>query len=573
MTLSLTKSTISIMDNQRMFLYAALIVVLFLIWQTWREEHAPKPPPSAQKTEQKMGSMSEAAKTHSELQDLPEITESPIQTTQKPLANEKRITVVTDVLAVEISTIGGDIVQADLPTYPVSLETPDQPFRLLSNSQDHLYVAQSGLVHDKVGQENNKSWLLAPSHHAQYEAENTAYRLASGADQLQVPLVWKGPNGITVKKIFTFHRKKYLVEVEHVVINQGNAVWTGRQYQQLRHGIINNDKTSGFSTTRTYTGAAYYDGKFEKVSFEDMVEQPVNKELSGGWVAMLQHYFVSAWVPKPDDHDMLYTKVVNADRSPEYIIGLRSESKAITPGETVSFHSEFYVGPKLQDHLGEIAKGLELVTNYGIFTVISKPLFWLLKWFHSWLGNWGWSIIVLTVLIKLAFYKLSETSYRSMAKMRSVQPRLAALKERYGSDKQRMNQALMDLYKKEKINPLGGCLPIVIQIPVFIALYWVLLESVELRQAPFIFWIHDLSTKDPFFVLPVLMGITMFAQQKLNPAPIDPMQAKVMMLLPLVFTVFFAFFPSGLVLYWFINNLLSIAQQWAITRRIERAAA
>lgn len=561
------------MDNQRLFLYASLAVVLFLIWQTWQQEHTPKPLPSAQKTEQKMGSTPETAKTLSELQDIPESTESPVQTTPKSMAHEKRIRVVTDVLAVEISTIGGDIVQADLPTYPVSIEALNQPFRLLSHSQDHLYIAQSGLVHDKVGQDNKEIGLLAPTHHAEYDAENTNYRLADGADQLKVPLVWKGLNGVTVKKIFTFHRKKYLVEVEHVVINEGNNVWTGRQYQQLRHGAIKSDGTSRFTRTPTYTGGAYYDGKFEKVTFEDMAEQPLNKELIGGWVAMLQHYFVSAWVPKPADHDMLYTKVVNSDSSPEYIIGLRSESKAIASGETTSFHTQIYVGPKLQDHLGEISKGLDLVTNYGIFTVISKPLFWLLKWFHSWLGNWGWAIIVLTVLIKLAFYKLSETSYRSMAKMRSVQPRLAAIKERYGTDKQRMNQALMDLYKKEKINPLGGCLPIVIQIPVFIALYWVLLESVELRQAPFIFWIHDLSTKDPFFVLPVLMGITMFVQQKLNPAPIDPMQAKVMMALPLVFTVFFAFFPSGLVLYWFTNNLLSITQQWVITRRIEKAAA
>jgi YidC/Oxa1 family membrane protein insertase len=301
-----------------------------------------------------------------------------------------------------------------------------------------------------------------------------------------------------------------------------------------------------------------------------MEGEPLRLELIGGWSAMIEHYFVGAWVPNQEETNLFYS-IVSRSASPRlYTLGMRSPARVVAPGESTVFASELFVGPKLQHRLEQIAPGLELTVDYGYLTVIAKPLYWILEWIHRFVGNWGWSIILLTILIKLAFYKLSETSYRSMAKMRNVQPRMQALRERYGDDKQRMNQALMELYKTEKINPLGGCLPILIQIPVFISLYWVLLESVEMRQAPFIFWIQDLSTKDPYYVLPVLMGITMFAQQKLNPAPIDPVQQKIMMSLPFVFTVFFAFFPAGLVLYWFVNNLLSIAQQWAITKRMEK---
>ncbi len=563
-----TIEAIPIMDNQRLLLYAALAVVMFLIWQAWQEDQRPKPPVPP-KTADQVQSEPTADKMPSDTPDVPQIAEPSLLPTPKYPAEEEHVKVFTDLLAFEISTKGGDIVRGDLLTYPVSIKKPNLPFRLL-DKQDRLYVAQSGLIHDRTAQNIQEPSRLAPSHHALYHAEKKEYHLEDGTDQLQVPLVWKSSNGITVRKIYTFHRDRFLIDIEHVVINEGHDTWVGRQYRQLRHGEIRDEDISRL--LYTYTGSAYFDGKYEKLAFEDMADEPLSKEIKGGWVAILQHYFVSAWVPKPEETSLAYTKVINAARGPEHIIGLRSESQTIAPSETASFHSQLFVGPKLQHRLEDIGKGLDLVTDYGIFTVISQPLFWLLEWLYSWLGNWGWAIIVLTLLIKLAFYKLSETSYRSMARMRAVQPRLVAIKERHGSDKQRMNQALMDLYKKEKINPLGGCLPIVIQIPVFIALYWVLLESVELRQAPFIFWIKDLSTKDPYFVLPLLMGVTMVIQQKLNPAPLDPVQAKVMMILPVAFTVFFAFFPSGLVLYWFINNLLSIAQQWMITRRIEQAS-
>ena len=296
-------------------------------------------------------------------------------------------------------------------------------------------------------------------------------------------------------------------------------------------------------------------------------EQDIERDVSDGWVAMLQHYFLGALIPERGSVEHFYTKTLSNAR---YVIGMIAPQRTIAAGESGVFGTRLYVGPKLQEEMKQVAPGLELTVDYGLLTVLAQPLFWLLKTIHKFIGNWGWSIVLVTLLIKLAFYKLSETSYKSMANMRKLAPRLQSLKERFGDDRQKLNQAMMEMYKKEKINPLGGCLPIAVQIPVFIALYWMLLESVELRQAPFMLWIQDMSSPDPFYILPLLMGVTMLIQQKLNPAPLDPIQAKVMMALPVVFTVFFAFFPSGLVLYWVVNNTLSIAQQWVITRRIER---
>jgi len=307
--------------------------------------------------------------------------------------------------------------------------------------------------------------------------------------------------------------------------------------------------------------------KYEKIQFGDMTDTNLARDIKDGWAAMIQHYFLGALIPATGEVNHYYTRVIDGNR---YVLGLVGPTLTIPNGGSQAFNSRIFIGPKLQDHLATVAPGLELTVDYGMLTVIAKPIFWLVEKIHDFVGNWGWSIILLTLIIKLAFYKLSETSYRSMAQMRKMAPRLQALKERYGDDRQKLNQAMMDMYRTEKINPLGGCLPIVIQIPVFISLYWVLLESVEMRQAPFILWLTDLSAKDPYFVLPLIMGITMFIQQKLNPAPLDPMQAKVMMLLPFIFTVFFAFFPSGLVLYWVTNNVLSIAQQWVITKRVEQ---
>jgi YidC/Oxa1 family membrane protein insertase len=343
----------------------------------------------------------------------------------------------------------------------------------------------------------------------------------------------------------------------------------GSQYQQLQRIPPTKDDNSQF--VYTYTGGVLSspEKRYQKISFEDMTEEPVQLDIQDGWAAMIQHYFVAAWVPPAGQVDRYFARGVGNNR---FVIGMTGPATEIPAGGSSTLSSQLFVGPKIQDRLEKLAPGLELTVDYGWLTIIAQPLFWLLKNIHALIGNWGWSIILLTMLIKAVFFKLSETSYRSMANMRKLQPRIQAIRERHAGDKQKVNQAMMDLYKREKINPMGGCLPILVQIPVFIALYWMLLESVELRQAPFMLWIQDLSAPDPFYVLPLLMGVSMFLQQRLNPAPPDPIQAKVMMALPVVFTVFFLWFPSGLVLYWLVNNILSIAQQWVITKRVEAGA-
>jgi YidC/Oxa1 family membrane protein insertase len=555
------------MDNQRPILYLSLAFILFLIWQAWEQDYGTR----ARAGQPVVEGAVDGADASRTAADVPQAARPDIPGEPAPeltaVAGGELVHVRTDVLDLRLDLRGGDIVQADLPTYPVSLDEPDNPVRILDRAR-RQYVAQSGLIHDPA--EGVDASARAPSHHAPYRAQQLEYTLPAGAESLEVPLVWTGPNGLRVEKVYRFTRGSFLVDVDHRVVNGSGEAWSGRQYRQLRHGPAGDDDGSTF--LYTYTGSAYYDGKYEKLAFDDMQGSPLSLDVPGGWVAMLQHYFISAWIPGAEETNRFYSKVLSGGAVPEYIIGMSSGSQTAAPGETLVFSSGFYVGPKLQEDLDEIAEGLALTVDYGVLTFLAKPLFWILEWVHDWVGNWGWAIVIVTILLKLVFYKLSETSYRSMAKMRAVAPKLQALKDRYGEDKQRLNQALMDLYKKEKINPLGGCLPILVQIPFFIAFYWMLVETVELRQAPWILWIDDLSTKDPFFVLPILMGVSMVIQQRLNPQPLDPIQQKVMMILPLVFTVFFAFFPSGLVVYWLVNNVLSIAQQWVITRRIEQQA-
>jgi YidC/Oxa1 family membrane protein insertase len=548
------------MDNQRLILFIALAFILLLIWQQWQADYGPEPQVQPQ-------SNAEPSQTTDRplprADDVPEAGE-PVRSTEPAAAvPEERpsgqiVEVLTDVLRVEIDTRGGVIRKVELLNYPVSTDKPGEPVDLFKTTPQEVFVAQTGL---------RSADRAAPDHYAPFSAEQPSYSLAEGDTELLVPLSWS-QDGIEVTKTYRFERGEYLIGMTQQLRNKTAEPWTGSQYRQLQ-------RSRPLSKPRfiyTYTGGVIYNEeiKYEKIDFDEMEKEPLRRELLGGWVAMIEHYFVGAWVPDQEQSNLFYSIVSRSATPRVYTIGMRSPARVVAPGDRTVFSSELFVGPKLQHRLEEIAPGLELTVDYGYLTVIAKPLYWIMEWIHRFVGNWGFSIILVTILIKLAFYKLSETSYRSMAKMRNVQPRMQALRERYGDDKQRMNQALMELYKNEKINPLGGCLPILIQIPVFIALYWVLLESVELRQAPFILWIDDLSTKDPFYVLPVLMGITMFAQQKLNPAPIDPVQQKIMMSLPFVFTVFFAFFPAGLVLYWFVNNLLSIAQQWVITKRMEQ---
>jgi YidC/Oxa1 family membrane protein insertase len=480
------------------------------------------------------------------------------QTTTSSLEQSQRIHVVTDLLDVQIDTLGADIRRVALRTYPEKLNEPDNPVVLFRDEPPRVFIAQSGLVAN-AGQ--------SVDHHARFAAEQTEYNLPSGDDQLQVTLTWQGDNGLIVNKIYTFRRNSFVIGMKVDVVNGTAEEWSGTLYRQLQRTDVAAKDKSRF--IYTYTGGIISNdlNKYEKVDFDEMAGwKPEQSYIQGGWVAMIQHYFLGAWIPQQDQFNYFYTKALNNGR---YIVGVSSTETKIAPGQTGEFSSRLFVGPKEQDRLAGVAPNLELTVDYGVLTILAEPLFWLLELIHDYIGNWGWSIVLVTLIIKLVFYKLSKAAYTSMANMRKFQPKIQQIRERYGDDRQRMSQAMMDLYKKEKINPLGGCLPMLVQIPVFISLYWVLLESVELRQAPFILWINDLSTKDPYYVLPLIMGASMFLQQKLNPAPMDPMQAKILQFLPIIFTLFFAFFPSGLVLYWVVNNILSIIQQWHITRKIE----
>ncbi len=554
------------MDNVRLILIISLIFILLLMYQAWQEDYGPKQPkvaststtaPSQTSDSTTVPSVSSSASEEVPTTSKAASIEQSITQNKHPLASNSRIFVETDVFKLELDTMGGDVRRIYLPKYPVSVDKPDEPMILMNDELPNLFVAQSGLV-SKQG---------APTHLDVYKSEKSHYKL--NGDSLDVKLTWQNSEGIKVTKIYTFYKGSYEIGVKYIVTNDSQKNWQGQLYGQFQRTKAN---LGGSRFLYTYMGGAISspDERYEKISFDDMQDGSFNKEnrapWKGGWAAMLQHYFVAAWIPNPDQLYEYETAVFSGGR---YALRVKGPRETIAPQQQKTFNIILYAGPKIQDKLGELAPGLELTVDYGWLWFIAQPVFWMMKMIHKWLGNWGWAIIIITILIKLAFFHLSATSYKSMAKMRRLQPRLAALKERYGDDKARLNQAMMEMYKKEKINPLGGCLPILVQIPVFIALYWVLLESVELRQAPFIWWIKDLSTPDPYYVLPVIMGVTMFLQHHLNPAPIDPIQKKVMMALPFVFTVFFAFFPSGLVLYWVVNNILSISQQWVITKKIE----
>lgn len=559
------------MDNRRLILVVALGFVLILLWQAWTQDHLM--PSASSPTLSQSGSPSavetappsDLPNTIPKAASLPS-TEGAATPSITPSAGV--ITVTTDVLKLQISTQGGVIVQADLLKYPQELDKAE-PVQLLTEQNGFVYVAQSGLLGEKGA--------VAPDHYATYHSAKMDYALAPGENTLSIPLTWS-ENGITVTKTIVLQRGSYALGVNYAVQNNGSAPFSFAQYRQLtRLGT-----TPGTQLVHTYTGTVYAGDvpgskdrlAYEKIPFEEIAKSKLSKDLSNGWVAIIQHYFMSAWTP--DDRTKVnhfYTLITQKNNQTLYTIGMTAPVLTVEPGKTADTGSTLYVGPKIQSNLTPLAQGLNLTIDFGIFTVIADPIFWLLKHFHEWVGNWGWSIVLVTLVIKLLFLWPSAISYRSMAKMRAVTPKMQQLKERFGDDRQKLSQEMMKLYQKEKINPLGGCLPIVIQIPVFISLYWVIAESVELRQAPWIFWIHDLSQKDPYFVLPLLMGISMFIQQKLNPAPVDPMQQKIFAWLPVIFTVFFAFFPAGLVLYWFVNNLLSIAQQYVITRQIERQMA
>lgn len=546
------------MDTQRLIAFIVFSFSLLMLWEAWQDYNRPKQLPNA--AQRAPAGQADAAKS-----ELPVPGEglkgttlpTPIKPSQGP-----RAIVKTDVIEAVIDGHGGDIRQLTLKAYRDNVDEK-RPFILFEDKPGRPYHAQSGLIGEGL-----------PNHKSVYTLKAGEYVLQPGQDALRVDLSYVNDQ-VEVVKTYVFRRGSYVIEVLHTLRNLSSAPLTGYPYYQfVRHG----EPPSGESAfVYTYTGPAIYTeaGKFQKASFEDIAKgkQEHVREAHDGWLAMVQHHFVAAWLPPSPTSS--FKREFRTDRLGEglYRASIITPPLALAPGEAKTVSMRLYAGPQELEKLKVLAPGLEFVVDYGWLTVLAYPLFLLLDWLENLVGNWGVAIILLTVLIKLIFYPLSAASYKSMAQMRKLAPRLQALKERYGDDRQKLHEAMMKIYQEEKINPLGGCLPILVQIPVFIALYWVLLGAVELRQAPFALWIEDLSAPDPYYILPLIMAATMFIQMKMSPTPPDPVQAKVMMIMPIVFSVFFFFFPAGLVLYWLVNNVLSILQQWRINYVIERAGA
>ena len=556
-------------------------MLVFMLWQAWQQDYGPKPQVAAIVNSEGTKASEDLPTTAEASSQTESAVQNPVSVPVSAASAANTVKVKTDVIALEIDLQGGTITNLDLLNYPVEkantvvnrlrkmvgmevAETTTAPVRLFNSDEEKMFVAQSGLI-------AGSGLATAPNHTTIFSNEQDSYTLQPGQDSLTVPLTWTDDNGLVITKLFTFKRGSYEVTLDQKVSNNSGKAWSGRQYSQL---LRVPDKTGkGNMLTggmRAYDGGVIYTekNKYQKISFDDMAEETLDVSTIGGWTAMIQHYFASAWIPPAEQENHFYTKELKDGR---YVIGTYSPPVTVEANTEAQFVSRLFAGPKIQPMMEKIATGLELTVDYSVLTFIGKPIYWLLNKIHNVIGNWGVAIIGVTLCIKLLFFPLSQASFKSMAKMRKVQPRLKELQERFADDRPRFNTEMMALYKKEKVNPLGGCLPILIQIPVFMALYWVLSETVEFRQAPFMLWIQDLSIQDPFFILPLIMGVTMKIQQGLNPAPIDPIQAKVMKMFPIVFTVFFLFFPAGLVLYWVINNTLSIIQQTYITKQIEKA--
>lgn len=535
------------MDTKRLVLFVIFSMSILMLWDAWQTHNAPVVVTrinTTNLTETVPGQEVSAVGANNAIN-------ATVETGYKLLTSQ-RIRVTTDLYQADIETIGGDLRKLELLKHRAS-ENESSNFVLLDDAaKPMLYVAQTGLIGADL-----------PSHNATFTSIATSYKMPVDKDTLEVRLNWE-KNGISVDKIYTFHRNKYVIDVTYEVKNGSVSAITPIVYYQIVH---DSESNQGSKLMPTFTGGSYYTEvtKFKKLAFSDMVKEPLNITSNDGWVGLLQHYFVSAWIPKDGLARKFYTEKLSDDI---YRIGSKSTLSTIEPGASLTVPARLFSGPQTKQDLSSTAPGLEYTVDYGWLTMVASPLFWLLSKIQSVVQNWGVAIILLTILIKAAFFKLSATSYRSMAQMRELAPRLQSMKEKFGDDRQKMQTAMMELYKKEKINPMGGCLPILVQIPVFIALYWVLLGSVELRHAPFFGWIKDLSAIDPYYILPVLMGASMIIQTRLNPKPTDPMQAKIMTWMPVVFSVFFFFFPAGLVLYWLVNNVLSIAQQWYINKMI-----
>ncbi len=558
------------MDTQRLILFFVFSFSAFLLWQRWDAEHRPPAPISTAARPSVPGAPS-AELPAAPAAATPGVGAAPPGPgAAAPAKAGEIITVTTDLYRAEIDTAGGVIAQVALLAHH-DIADEAKPYLVLQRTPERIFVAQSGLLGEGM-----------PNHRTTYEALPGPRTLAPGTDRLEVKLAATAPNGDKVVETLTFHRDTYVIDVSYAITNAGTAPIAPYAYFQL----VRDTKTQGTQNSMApaaYTGPVIYNeaDKYKKVEFSELDKEaadparklPYTKEADNGWVGMVEHYFVAAWLP-PDTaklHREFYARKLD---NGTYAAGLVVPVGTIAPGASGAVDVPLYVGPQDQAALAALAKGLDLTVDYGIFTVIAAPLFWLLKWLHGIIGNWGWAIIAMTIIIKSAFYPLNHASARSMAKMKIIAPKLKALQAQYADDKQQLQVKMMEMYKVEKINPLGGCLPILVQIPVFIALYWVLLSAVELRHAPWIGWIHDLSAPDPWFVLPVVYAITAFLQVKLSPTPIsDPVQAKVMQIMPVAFSVMFVFFPSGLVLYWLVNNCIQIFQQWHMNYLLEKEAA
>ena len=556
------------MDYQRIFIILGLAVTAYLLILAWNDDYgqnsvATEATESAAPTQVGANDLPMATVPDingSEI--LPTVTGAIAVSNQPDVSSQRLVHVRTDVLDLQIDLEGGDVVRGALPAFPALIDQPDVPFLLLD--PQNSYSAQSGLI----GRDGTDTAAGRPN----FEVSSDRFDLGN-KDTLTVDLFLPVTNGISVTKRFTFTRGDYLVQVDYLINNQSSEPWQAAMFAQLKRDGDDPfaSETQGMGM-QPYVGGATFsaEGPYTKLEFDDIAEDGYKAQIEGGYISLVQHYFVSAWVPKTEGTYTYQARKLK-DRN-IYLLGFTSSVQQIESGSKGQLSAQLYIGPKDQYRLEEISEGLNLTVDYGFLWWLAQPLFHLLTFIHGLVGNWGLSIIVLTIIVKSFLYPLSAASFRSMAKMRKLQPEMARLKERYGDDKQQFSQAMMELYKKEGANPLGGCLPILLQMPVFLALYWTLMESVELRHAPFIFWIDDLSAMDPYFVLPILMGISMFVTQMLQPEPPDPIQAKVFKFMPIMFTFFFLWFPSGLVLYWFINNLLSIMQQYYVTRQLDKAS-
>ena len=563
--------------NARMFLWLGLAMALWLNYEAWQRMFAP--PPAAVTAPAPAGtvapSLADAVPTASApapvaapVASTPVMTAVPaaaataaVPAAAAPATTTATVRVTTDVLDLEIALAGGTLVNADLPRYP-RVKGESAPVRLL-NRDKHFYYLQTGLSDAGAGG-------ARPTHQAVFTAAQSAFSLNTGSDELRVPLTWTdAATGVTVTKTYVLRRGQYRIDLEYAVDNRGTAPWRAASYAQILRDDPPVERSMFSVESYAFQGPAYYDGtKYQKLDREDAEDRALSRDITGGWIAGMQHHFTTAVVPAAGQ-SYKYTLQTEGQ---QYLLTVAGPAVEVAPQSGATFKETLFVGPKLQAQLETTGPRLDLVADYGVLTLLAKPLFWMLEKAHSMVGNWGWAIVIVTFLLKLLFYPLSESSGKSMAKMRLLAPRVKNLQETYKDDREKLGRAMMDLYKREKVNPVSGCLPILIQMPVFFAFYWVLLESVEMRQAPFMGWIQDLSAKDPWFVLPVIMAVAMFIQTKLNPTPPDPIQAKVFMILPIVMSLTFAFFPAGLVLYWVTNTVLSILQQWNINRRIEAEA-